>query len=404
MSNGHATLPPSSCYRWGVCTQSTSFIEANKRLLSFSSSPEADEGTRAHALLTARLNKAYGSICDKPEMDVIVADLVTYILGLMRPGDRLFVDQKVPLYYLPNQKGTLDVSIVGPDRIIILDLKYGAGVGVYAKKNKQLIIYAESQIRVLEQIELFSPTLPVHLIIYQPRDRNDPTVVREWVINRGELSLEAEEINLKAQDVLAGRNLEFVPGDACKFCPATGICKAYATRGMTAITVIDDAPVDAVIADPLRHVVDVSAISREKRQVIIAHKADLIAFLEAVEDQEIAELTNGAPSLQFKLVEGKSNRQWKDEKAAASYLVSKSVPIDAIYPPIPPEIVSPAQGEKALRAAGVKLTEEVKAQLYELVEKPPGKPTLVPIDDKRAALQFCPTQGMAVVTPASDMI
>lgn len=404
MSNGHATLPPSSAFRWSDCTASTGFIEANRSLLSFSSSPEADEGTRAHTLLTEILGNKSFPKADNIDMARIVTDLVAYIKSLMRPEDRLFVDQKVPLYYLPKQKGTLDVSIVGPDRIVILDLKYGAGVGVYAVKNKQLIIYAESQIRILEQIELFSPTLPVTLIIYQPRDRNDPTCVREWPITRGELSLEAEEIGMKAQQVMKGENLVFSPGPACKFCPATGICKAYATRGMTALTVIDDAPVDAVIANPLGHTIDVSALSREKRQVILAHKSDLIAFLEAVEDQEIAELTNGAPSLQFKLVEGKSNRQWKDEKKAAAYLVSKSVAVEAIYPPIPSEIVSPAQAEKALRAAGVKVSAEVKTQLFELVEKPPGKPTLCAINDPRPALQFCPTQGMTVVIPAADMI
>jgi hypothetical protein len=400
----HSKLPPSKAYCWTRCSASIGFIEANRSILSFSSSPEADEGTRAHTLLTNILKDVAFPKADSLIMAQIITDLVKHIKSLMRPGDRLLVDQRVPLYYLPSQKGTLDVAIVGYDRIIILDLKYGAGVGVYAKENEQLTIYAESEIRVLEQIELFAPTTPVHLIIWQPRDRNDSNPLREWVITRGELSEHAEKIAKQATNILKGENLIFCPGVACKFCPATPICKPYATRGLTALTVIDDTPVDAVIAAPRQHIVDVAAIPREKRQVILDHKSDLIAFLEAVENQEIFELSHGAPRLQFKLVEGKSNRQWKEEKQAATYLAKKGVTIDAIYPPIPPEMVSPAQSEKALRAAGVSITEDVKRELSAFITKPPGKPTLARIDDKRPALDFNPTEGMTPVLEAADMI
>jgi len=398
-ANGHSRLPPSKAYSWAECTASVAFIEANDRILPKDGSPEADEGTRAHAYLTATLKHTLGQVPDSPEMGRLMDDCAKFILSLMQPGDRLLVDQRVPLYYLPSQRGTLDIAIVGPRRIIILDVKYGVGVSVYAEKNKQLAIYAESQIRVLEQIEEFLPDLPVELIIYQPRDRNDPTVVRPWITTRGELAEFAEEIAVKAAVVLSGKNTEFKPGAACKFCRATGICKAYATQGLSAIA--DDEPVDAVVE---RIHVSPPQLTREQRQRVLVAKKDMIAWLEAVEDQEEAELMHGAPVMSFKLVEGKSNRQWKDDKLAATYLLKKGVAIDAVYPPVPPEIVSPAQAEKALRSAGVSLTEEVKTEMKTLVEKPPGKPTLTEVSDPRPALIFDPTTGLNHITDASELI
>lgn len=407
MKSEHSRLPPSSAYRWSSCTASIGFIEANASVLSFESSPEADEGTRAHALLTAILKHTLGQVADNEEMRAAIDELVVYIKSLMLPGDRLLVDQKVPLFYLPSQRGTLDVAIVGNGRIVILDLKYGKGVSVYAKSNKQLAIYAESQIQVLEQTEVFDPTTPVHLVIYQPRDRNDAEVVREWVVSRDELSRFCREIEDRADDIRAGRNLVFKPGDACKFCPATGICKAYATQGLSPLEVVDECQVDLVVSSLPEHIGNLKTaaqLTRDQRQRIISGKKDMIAWLEAVENQEVAELMGGAAPMQFKLIEGKSNRQWKDEKAAAAFLAQKGVPIDGIYPPKPLEICSPAQGEKALKSAGVKLTEEFKTELKKFTEKPQGKPTLVPVTDERPALNFNPTLGLSAVVDSYDGI
>jgi hypothetical protein len=398
-SNGHSRLPPSSALRWTECSASVSFIEANASCLSFESSPEADEGTRAHALLTAILTHTLGQVADNEEMRAAIDELVVYIKSLMKPGDRLLVDQKVPLFYLPSQRGTLDVAIVGKDRIVVLDLKYGKGVGVYAEKNKQLAIYAESQIQVLEQLEAFAPETPVELVIYQPRDRNDPVVVRPWLLTRGELAKFCEHIQQAKDDIYAGR-VKFMPGKACDFCPATGICTAYGSQGLSAIS---DGPVDAAI-EALPRTMIAPALTREQRQRVLTSKKDLIAWLEAIENQEVAELMAGAAPMQFKLVEGKSNRQWKDEKAAAAYLAQKGVPIDGIYPPKPLEICSPAQGEKALKSAGVKLTDEVKAEIKQRTEKPQGKATLVPVTDERPAMNFNPTQGLSVVADSYDGI
>lgn len=387
----HSRLPPSSAYRWSECTASVSFIEANAATLPADGSREADEGTRAHAYLTACLKHTLGQVPDGPEMKNLMDALVDFIHGLMRPGDRLLVDQRVPLYYLPSQRGTLDVCIYGNGRIIILDLKYGVGVGVYAERNKQLAIYAESQIRVLELVEEYLPETPVELIIYQPRDRNDPTAVRQWSITRGELATFAEEIEVKAQVVLSGEGLEFKAGEACKFCRATGICKAYAARGLDVLPENVDVQIDMVhVAATCPQYVE-RTLTREQRQRILQSKKAMIEWLDAVENQEVTELLNGAEPQAFKLVEGKSNRIWADEQKAAKLLL-EYLKHDDIYPPIPAEIVSPAQAEKLLKGVDKKI-------LSPVITKPEGKPTLVPFADKRPALRFNPAQGFSALPP-----
>lgn len=397
-TNGHSRLAPSKAYQWVRCTASVGLIEANDAILPQGGGKEADEGTRAHAYLTATLKHTLGQVPDNREMGQIIDELVKYIYSRMGPDDRLLVDQRLPLFYLPSERGTLDVAIIGRYRSIFLDLKYGVNTPYYAEENEQLISYSESQVRVLEQIEEFPPEYPLELIIYQPRDRNDPKVIRDWHVTRGQLAEHAKRIQTAADDIRAKRNLKFCPGYACTFCRAEGICEAKAMKGLEPIA--DDQPVDVVVERAAR----TPQLTREQRQRVLASKKDMIAWLEAVEDQEEAELMAGAPVMSFKLVEGKSNRQWKDEKTAAKYLLTKGVGVDSVYPPVPPEIVSPAQGEKALRAAGVSISEAVKKEIEALIEKPRGKPTLVPLSDPRPPLLFDPTTGLNHISDASELI
>ena len=404
----HARLPPSSSHRWTTCTASVRFIETNAHLLPKESSVYADEGTRAHTLLTARLKKTLALIADNDEMDRIIKDMESYVRGMIafyeKQGAKvtLLVDQRVPLFYLPKQKGTLDVALViefkeGTKCIVVIDLKYGVGVGVYAERNKQLAIYAESQIRGLEQVEDFAPETSVTLVIYQPRDRNDETAVRGWNITRGELSLFCEtEIGVAAQQILAGDPGKFSPGEACKFCPATGICTAYATRGLQAIS---DEPVDVVLAQPMIELPSPECLTRGQRQRIIAGRKVLEKFLEAVEDQEMTELLAGATPIDFKLVEGKSNRQWVDEELAKQLLRNHLV-AEQTNPP--GKLISPAQAETLLK--GIELSTKFENKFAALITKPPGKPSLVPVSDKRRALLINPTDGLMPMREAEDVI
>jgi hypothetical protein len=141
--------------------------------------------------------------------------------------------------------------------------------------------------------------------------------------------------------------------------------------------VISDEPVDVVLSKPEVHLPAPNAMTREQRLKVITVRPMLEKWMEAVEDQEVSELLAGAAPLTHKLVEGKSNRKWKDGVGADDFFGAFSK--DEVAPRT---LISPAQMEKLIKASKAELN------LSEFIEKPPGKPSLVPVEDKRPALVF----------------
>jgi hypothetical protein len=395
VSPEHAYLPPSGASRWSRCTASVGFIERNAEILPRESTVYADEGTEAHALAKKILNGEARLVqSDKADMIVNVRAYVEFVREQVQPGDRIFVERRTPLFYLQQQHGTIDNALVNLlKRIAVNDYKHGQGVSVYAEENEQLAIYAESLIQEIELIEDVSDDLPVHLNIFQPRDRNDPEPVRTWPILRKDLRKFVAPIEATAKLILAdphSPDLKFVPGEKqCRFCPAKGICKAYGTQGLS---VVSDEPVDVVLAKPeMITLPSPDALTRSQRMKVVAMRPTLEKWLEAVEDQEVHDLMNGAEPLDFKLVEGKSNRKWVDEKAAFQFFADRFEVNDIA----PRTILSVAQMEKYVKKQvkpGAKGADPI--DFSALVTRPEGKPSLVSIEDKRPALEFRPGAGL----------
>lgn len=367
---------PSSAHRWSRCTASPQFIVANADQIPEDTSVWADEGEDAHKL-AERILKGEPAGAATPMYDNTMV-YVNHVQSHKTPESRLYIEKRVPLFYNPSRNGRMDAATMRPDALFFDDLKYGVGVSVDAQDNEQLAIYAESTIREWEQIMEFADDLPVHLSIVQPRDRNNSEPVRTWTLTRKELAMYTTTLGAKARLALSGQG-EFVPGEKqCRFCPAKGICSAYASQGLVAL------PEEArIISLP-----DPGALTREQRVKVLKAKKVLHDWLEAVEDQEVAELTNGAEPMGFKLVEGKANRVWKDVEAAQQ-LLSNHLTMDITRPRA--DLISPAQAEKALK--GIELSSKFKNKLASLITRPEGKPTLVPEDDKRPAIGYNPAEG-----------
>lgn len=387
----HSRLAPSSAHRWVECPASVKFLEGNAAILPKQDWSYADEGTRAHAAASALLDGKVGAF-DSVEMAAIVDTYVKFVLDHLDEGDTLTVEQRVSLFYLPSQRGTMDIRINklrNGKGLYFIDLKYGVGVTVEARENKQLAIYAESSVQELELIDDVPDETLVTLCIYQPRDRNNPEPVRLWVITRGELREfctiigNVANLILYTPDDAPAKVFRADPEKQCRFCPATGICKEYASH---VLQVIPQAEADAgkaiVLPDP-------ASLTREQRCNVIAMIDGLTMWMEAIKAQEMGELLNGAPPLTFKLVAGKSNRQWADE-AAVSKLLGNYLSAEEKYSD--PKLISPAQAEKILK--GKETSTKFQNKLESLIVKPEGKPTLAPIADKRPALDLKPLSGL----------
>ena len=115
-------------------------------------------------------------------------------------------------------------------------------------------------------------------------------------------------------------------------------------------------------------------------------KKGLEQWLEALEKQEASDLANGAPSTSFKLVKGRTIRQWRDEKETESFLLEHTqIPENDLFKP--KTLISPTQVQAFISKEGG-LEPEIYEQFEALIYKPEGKPTLVPISDKRQAINF----------------
>ena len=368
---------PSASGRWSVCTASPAFIVEQAEHLPEDKSVFADEGSVAHLLASKLLtNEDTGPVGE--EMMKHVRTYVDHVSQRKGTGT-LLVEQPVGLFYLPHRNGIVDAAVLEPNKVQIFDLKYGQGVSVEAEGNTQMAIYAESLIQSWEQITEFAPDLQVEMTIVQPRDRNNPEAVRTWSLSRQELAALTADLKAKAEIALSGKG-EFVPDDkACQFCAAKGLCAAYAKRGLVALP-----PEARIINLP-----NPGALSRDQRVQVLKAKKVLVQWLEAVENQEVADLMGGADPAGLKLVEGKTNRQWRDADAAQR-LLSNHLSMDEMRPRS--DLLSPAAAERLLK--GTELSTKFRNKLTSLITKPEGKPTLVLEDDPRPSLSFQPDNGL----------
>lgn len=375
-------LGASSSARWSTCTASPRFILENADKLPKDESPFADEGSAAHLIASQILLKQeHGPVGDTMMSHIQV--YVDHVRGQITPDATVEIEHPVELFYLPGRRGIIDAAILTPRSLSINDLKYGQGVSVDAVDNTQLLIYAESLLRLWEHVLHFADDFPVQMHIIQPRDRNNREPIRTWELTRKELRDRADRLALIAEVAQKGGN--FAPSEkACQFCPARGICSAFALKGLKEL------PDEARIIE-LPHP---GVLSREQRVKVLAAKKVLIKWLEAVEDQEVNDLMRGAEPAGMKLVTGKTNRVWADEDAAQK-LLSNHLSMDEMRPREP--LISPAAAERLLKqeTLSTKFTNRMKS----LITKPEGKPTLVPQDDPRPALSFTPNNGLEKLDP-----
>ena len=104
----------------------------------------------------------------------------------------------------------------------------------------------------------------------------------------------------------------------------------------------------------------------------ILEKADaLVSWVSDIKDYALQQALSGAKFDGFKVVEGRSNRKYKDEEQVAN-IVKK-----AGYEPYEPKLLGITAMTSLL---GKSKFEEL---LGKLVVKPQGKPVLVNTDDKR---------------------
>ena len=363
--NSHAILSASSSHRWMNCTPSARL----EREFADRETEAAAEGTAAHALCEHKLRRALKMRSRKPvskydcdEMDAYTDGYVEFVLeqltqAKLECADPLvLIEQRLDFSrYVEEGFGTGDCVIIADGTLYIIDYKHGKGVEVSAEGNPQMMLYA------LGALELFDGIYDiesVRMAIYQPRREN----VSTWTISVDELNAWAENV-LKPKAELAHKGEgDYLPGSWCQFCKAAVKCRARAEEKLQ-LARFEFAP------PPL--------LSDEEIEDILTKLDDLTKWASEIQAYaQDAAVNHGKAWKGFKLVATRTNRKYTDEEAVIQ--AAK----DAGYTDIFKKSLIPITEMEKLMGK-----KNFTSILGSLVEKPQGRPTLVPETDKRPALK-----------------
>lgn len=369
---GHAVLSASSSERWLNCPPSARLCEAYEE----KSSDYAAEGTDAHALCEYRLKQALGIPVENPienlswyneEMEDCATGYVAYVVELLEAAKQtcadpiVLIEQRVDFSrWVQSSYGTADLILIADGTLDICDYKNGKGIEVSAERNTQMMLYALGALEIFDGIYDIAT---VRMTIYQPQKSN----VSVYEMAKDELLEWADtELTQKALLAYEGQG-EFHCGEWCRFCKAKAECRERAEVNMALARYDFEEPVlldDAEIAD-------------------ILGKVDaLTAWASNVKEYALQQAVSGKKWPGLKLVEGRSNRKYTNDVVVAAAVES------AGFDPYERKVLGITAMQKML---GKSRFEELLAPY---IEKPQGKPTLVPESDKRPAMNTAKSDFM----------
>lgn len=371
MPEVHAKLSASGAKKWLNCPLSI-VMESQ---FPDTTSEYAAEGTTAHVLGEAKIRLAmkeitrvqYHRLIKKLEitedMESYTDDYRDFVIERLNAAkaktpDAILMLEQTLVYakWVPGGFGTGDVVIIADGAMEIIDLKYGKGVLVSATENTQMQLYA---LGAIDEYEYIYDIDKVTMTIYQPRIDNidsytvDAATLMEWgdrVVRP--LALKAFSIE---SDCCAGKHCD----DG--FCKARPVCVAYAEKKQELNKFNFAKP---------------RTLSIDEIPEVLENAKQLAKWAKLVEDYALDQALNHDVKYPgFKIVEGRSNRTYSlPENDIASVLFEKGYAEETVYKK---ELRKITDMEKQLSK---KTFNEI---LGGYVIKPQGKPTLVPMEDKR---------------------
>jgi len=364
MPGKHSILSASSAHRWIECPPSAKLNAAAEDTVS----EFALEGTDAHSLCEYKLKTMLGMETADPienlsfyneEMEQCADDYAEYISEILEKVKNICKDPVVLIEqrldfsrYVPDGFGTGDCVIVADDTLYIIDYKHGKGVEVSAENNSQLMCYA------LGAIELFDGIYDIDTVsmaIFQPRRDNIST----FTMPKSELYDWAENTLAPTAELAAKGEGEFKAGEHCQFCKIKATCRKRAEYNLELAKYDFEMPVN---------------LEDEEIEIILSKADSLISWAGSVKEYALQQAVSGKEWKDWKVVEGRSNRKYIDEKAVAEKVS------EAGYDPYEYSVLGITAMTKLLGKT------KFEKLLKGLIEKPQGKPTLVPMSDKRPAM------------------
>lgn len=364
MPDIHSTLSPSSAFRWIKCTPSAKLNAA----LPDSTSEYALQGTAAHTLCEYKLQKLLGKDAKDPTenltyFDAEMADCTDsyqqYVSEQIEKAKQfckdpiVLVEQKLDFSkWVPQGFGTGDCVIVADNVLTVIDFKYGVGVLVEAEQNPQMMCYALGALALFDSIYDIENVV---MTIFQPRRDNIST----YELSKKELLQWADEILSPAAQLAAKGEGEFKAGKHCRFCKVKATCRKRAEYNL----------------ELARYDFEMPANLEDTEIEVILSKADeLAAWCSDIKEYAFQQALNGKQWNGWKLVEGRSVRKYINEDAVAETVKN------AGYDPYEHKVLGITAMTRMLGKA------KFENLLSSFIEKPTGKPALVPKSDKRPSI------------------
>ena len=364
MPDIHSPLSPSSAFRWIKCTPSAKLNAA----LPDSTSEYALQGTAAHTLCEYKLQKLLGKDAKDPTenltyFDAEMADCTDsyqqYVSERIEKAKQfckdpiVLVEQKLDFSkWVPQGFGTGDCVIVADNILTVIDFKYGVGVLVEAEQNPQMMCYALGALALFDSIYDIENVV---MTIFQPKRDNIST----YELSKKELLQWADEILSPAAQLAAKGKGEFKAGKHCKFCKVKATCRKRAEYNL----------------ELARYDFEMPANLEDTEIEVILSKADeLAAWCSDIKEYAFQQALNGKQWNGWKLVEGRSVRKYINEDAVAETVKN------AGYDPYEHKVLGITAMTRMLGKA------KFENLLSSFIEKPTGKPALVPKSDKRPSI------------------
>ena len=368
----HAILSASSSHRWLNCPPSARLCETYED----KGSDYAAEGTDAHSLCEYKLRLALGMEATDPtehltwfnkEMDDCANGYATYILELVEAAKEtcadpvVLIEQRVDFSRWVEQGfGTSDAIIISDGTLHVVDYKHGLGVLVEADNNPQMMCYA------LGALELFDAIYDIDTVamtVYQPRRQN----VSTFEMSKDALFRWADEVLKPTAELAFAGDGNFLCGEWCGFCKAKYECRARAEANLMLAQYDFKLP-------PLLEDTEI--------EVILSRADQLVSWVNDIKEYALQQAISGKEWTGFKLVKGRSNRRYTDEVAVTQTVT------DAGLDPYERKLLGITAMQKLLGKS------RFDKLLSAYIDKPQGKPTLVPESNKRPVMNNAKTDFM----------